>query len=69
MKWIFHPCQLRNDYILFCNNVFSLFHDKGNPQLATELLTKFPDCIHNEVNHQAASKQHKCILVKLLRRW
>ncbi len=45
MKPIFCPCWLRNDYILFCNNVFLLFHYKGNPQLATELLTKFPVCI------------------------
>jgi hypothetical protein len=45
--------------LVFCQNVFSLFPDAGIPELAMELLTKFPNCMRDEVNCHAASEEHK----------
>jgi hypothetical protein len=45
--------------LVFCQNVFSLFPDGRVPELAMELLTKFPDCMRDKVNYHAASEEHK----------
>jgi hypothetical protein len=59
MKKIFHPSQVQNDFLVFCQNVFSLFPDGGKPDLVMGLLMKFSDCIRDKVNCHAASEEHK----------
>jgi hypothetical protein len=59
MKKVFAQCRQHKDYSLLVNNLFSLFLDGGSPQLATDLITNYGDCIRDEVNHLATCLAHK----------
>ena len=59
MKRIFESCTTHYDYITFCHNCFSIFpSDKGNPKLATKLLTKLKN-MRDVVYRRASAKNHQ----------
>jgi hypothetical protein len=60
--WImikFCQCQLQKDFVFLCHNVFSLFPNEGNKELAKRLLTEHVDCIRDKVAHLADEKAHQ----------
>jgi hypothetical protein len=59
MKTVFVQCRQHKDYSLLVNNLFSLFLDGGSPQLATDFIANYGDCIRDEVNRCAAHLAHK----------
>ena len=59
IKRIFRPCRMRKDFVMMMNACFQMFPDNGDSQLATELLTKYPDCVRDEIMRRAANKQHR----------
>jgi hypothetical protein len=54
---IFYQCQLWKGYVFLCHNVFSLFPNEGNKELAKWLLTEHVDCVRDEVAHLADEKE------------
>jgi len=60
MTTIFMDIGRTKDYALFCDNIFSLFQEKGGkPELAKSLLTEYKTCIRDQVCRLSASPEHK----------
>ena len=59
VKRIMKPCITHDDLLHFFHNVWSIFEDGGNKELATSLLTNYPDSMRDKVGRQAASTEHK----------
>jgi len=59
LKRIFRPCNKRKDLVTFIDNVFTLFQDGDDKDLATLLLAKHSFNMRDEVNRRCANKQHR----------
>lgn len=59
LRMIFRPCNKRKDLVTFVDNVFTLFRNGNDKELATELLAKHDTCMRDEVNRRCANEQHR----------